>query len=75
MGRQPFYLIPQGGGDYNTGHRCAGEWITIEIMKTALHILTTSMTYDVPKQDLRISLSRIPTLPRSRFIISNVRRT
>lgn len=22
-----FDLIPQGGGDYNSGHRCAGEWI------------------------------------------------
>ena len=68
-----FDFIPQGGGDHYTGHRCPGEWITIEVLKLALHALTMSMTYTVPKQDLRMSLSRIPTLPRSRFIISNVR--
>src|SRR5690625_1349684 len=27
-----FDLIPQGGGDF-LGHRCAGEWVTIELMK------------------------------------------
>jgi fatty-acid peroxygenase len=25
-----FDLIPQGGGDHYQGHRCAGEWLTIE---------------------------------------------
>src|SRR5690606_8806230 len=28
----PFTLIPQGGGDHFSGHRCAGEWMTIELM-------------------------------------------
>ncbi|MCC5782297.1 cytochrome P450 [Kocuria sp. WN036] len=66
-------LIPQGGGDHHIGHRCAGEWITIALMKAALAILTREMTYDVPSQDLRISLRRMPTLPSSGFVISNVR--
>jgi fatty-acid peroxygenase len=70
-----FNFIPQGGGDYYQGHRCPGEWITIELMKVALRFLTTSITYDVPPQDLRISLSRMPTIPRSHFVISNVRRS
>jgi len=68
-------FIPQGGGDHHTGHRCPGEWITIELMKRAVTILTGEMDYDVPDQDLRVSLRRIPTLPASRFVIANVRPT
>lgn len=68
-----FDLIPQGGGDYYTNHRCPGEWITIELMKVSLNFLTTSMQYDVPEQDLKISLSKMPTAPKSGFVISNVK--
>lgn len=73
--RTPFDFIPQGGGDYHEGHRCAGEWITVEALKVAASFLVNGMTYHVPKQDLRFSLMRMPTLPRSKFVISNVRRT
>ena len=31
------------------------------------------LEYSVPKQNLEISLSRIPTIPKSGFIISNVK--
>lgn len=72
--QSPFNFIPQGGGDHEQGHRCPGEWITIELMKVAVRFLTTSITYDVPPQDLRISPSRMPTIPRSRFVISHVGR-
>ncbi|TGA96117.1 cytochrome P450 [Sporolactobacillus shoreae] len=68
-----FDLIPQGGGDRDNGHRCAGEWLTINVMEASLNFLTNQINYDVPVQDLSISLSRIPTLPADRFIISNVR--
>ena len=67
-----FNLIPQGGGDYYTNHRCPGEWITIELMKVTLLFLTQSLQYDVPEQDLDISLSTMPTAPKSGFIISTV---
>ena len=70
-----FDFIPQGGGDHYADHRCAGEWITIELVKGAVRLLTGSMSYGVPEQDLRISLSRMPTVPKSRFVISGVRRT
>ena len=43
-------------------------------MKRAVRLLTESMHYDVPEQDLRISLSRMPTIPKSRFVTTNVRR-
>jgi fatty-acid peroxygenase len=69
----PFNFIPQGGGDYEAGHRCAGEWITIELMKVATRFLTSAMSYTVPEQDLRISLSRMPAIPKSRFVLREVR--
>lgn len=66
-------FIPQGGGDHYKHHRCPGEWITIELMKVAVRLLCQSMHYDVPRQNLRISLSRMPAMPKSRFVIHNVR--
>lgn len=69
-----YELIPQGGGDFEHNHRCAGEWITIELMKAAARQLATQMRYDVPEQDLSIDLSRMPAVPKSRFIMRKVRR-
>ncbi|MDS4015313.1 MAG: cytochrome P450, partial [Candidatus Accumulibacter sp.] len=68
----PFNFVPQGGGDHNADHRCAGEWITIQLMKQASDVLTRRIRYQVPEQDLRIDYSRLPALPQSRFIISRV---
>ena len=69
----PYNLVPQGGGDHDTGHRCPGEWVVIDLMKTVLRLLTATMTYDVPPQDLEVDLSRMPTAPASGFVIANVR--
>ncbi|WP_152403950.1 cytochrome P450 [Paenibacillus cellulositrophicus] len=69
----PFRFIPQGGGDHDTGHRCAGEWLTLEIMKESLDFLANRMSYDVPQQDLSYSFSDIPSLPHSNIVIQNVR--
>ena len=68
----PYTLIPQGGGDYSFNHRCAGEWLTIEIMKEALRALTRAFTYEVPPQNLALDLSKMPALPESGFVMSNV---
>lgn len=70
----PFSFIPQGGGDHRTNHRCPGEWITIALMKVAVNALVTRLTYEVPAQDLTVDTRRLPALPRSRFIMANVRR-
>ena len=67
-----FSLIPQGAGDPRTGHRCAGEQATIDLVKSAVRLLRTSMTYDVPPQDYSVPLNKIPALPRQRFVITNV---
>lgn len=70
-----FSLVPQGGGDHFTGHRCAGEWITIELMKRAVANLTGAMNYQVPPQNLALDLGRMPTLPPSGLLVDAVRRT
>lgn len=69
-----FDFIPQGGGDPSKGHRCPGEGITIEIMKTSLDFLINNIEFEVPNQDLSYSLSRMPTLPESGFVMSNIKR-
>lgn len=68
----PFDLVSHGAGDRRVTHRCPGEWITVEQIKTTARTLTREMTYDVPPQDLTIDLSRIPAVPSSRFIITRV---
>ncbi|NKE46098.1 cytochrome P450 [Roseomonas frigidaquae] len=65
----PFTLIPQGGGDHFTGHRCAGEWLTIAVMQAMLRVLALELHYQVPPQDLSVDLSRMPALPRSGFLV------
>ena len=69
-----FDFIPQGGGNPEKGHRCPGEGITIEIMKASLDFLVNKIEYDVPNQNLSYSMEKIPTLPESKFIMSNIRR-
>lgn len=73
-GKSPFELIPQGGGDYLTGHRCAGEWLTIEVMKRCLNIMVNQMEYTVPEQDLEMEMNQMPSIPKSGFIIQDVKR-
>lgn len=36
-------------------------------------MLAAEMTYVVPRQDLRVDLSRVPAVPASRFVIRRVR--
>ncbi|GMA62096.1 cytochrome P450 [Alicyclobacillus fastidiosus] len=69
-----FDFIPQGGGDPAKGHRCPGEGITVEIMKASVGFLVNKIQFDVPEQDLTFSLSTMPTLPESGFVMSNIRR-
>lgn len=63
----PYSLIPQGGGELPVNHRCAGEWVTIEVMKAMLRTLARDIDYRVPEQDLSIDLSKMPALPESGF--------
>jgi fatty-acid peroxygenase len=65
-------FIPQGGGAHAETHRCPGEWVTIEQMKTITRLLVREMRYTVPDQDLGINLGRLPALPNSRFVMRDV---
>ncbi|GAA1823115.1 cytochrome P450 [Planosporangium flavigriseum] len=75
IGREPDNLawVPHGDGEPYTSHRCAGEGVTTELLKTAERYLAR-LRYDIPRQDLRVPLNRIPTRPPSGFIMTNVRR-
>lgn len=70
----PFSFIPQGGGDHYLGHRCAGEWITMDVMKIALDVFVNHITYELPKQDLSYSFANMPSLPKSKIILKNVQK-
>jgi fatty-acid peroxygenase len=68
----PFSFIPQGGGDHDFGHRCAGEWITIEIMKETLDFLVNKISFTVPDQDLSYRFNDIPALPHSKIVLTDI---
>lgn len=59
-----FDLIPQGGGDPRTGHRCPGEQITVAVLGTLAQRLARLDHY-LPPQDLSIDLGRMPARPAS----------
>jgi fatty-acid peroxygenase len=65
-------LVPQGAGDPRTGHRCPGEEITVALL-SALAVRLARLEYELPPQDLTISLSRIPARPASGVVLSGVR--
>ncbi|MER7951923.1 cytochrome P450 [Streptomyces sp. NPDC096079] len=66
--RLPDGLVPQGGGDPAHGHRCPGEDVTVTVLSALVSELA-ALDYSVPAQDLTIPLSRVPTLPRSGFVL------
>ena len=68
----PFNFIPQGGGEYETGHRCAGEWITLAVLKESLNFLVNGVRYNLPEQDLSFSLTDIPAVPKSRIRMTHL---
>ncbi|MEU0056664.1 cytochrome P450 [Streptomyces sp. NPDC006334] len=65
-------LIPQGGGEPRSGHRCPGERVVVGVLE-ALAVRLARLEHRVPEQDLRISLRRIPARPRSGVVLADVR--
>jgi fatty-acid peroxygenase len=70
LGREigAYDLVPQGGGDPSTGHRCPGEQVTVAVL-SALAVRLARLPADVPEQDLSISLRRIPAKPASGVVL------
>ncbi|HZD88455.1 MAG TPA: cytochrome P450 [Gaiellaceae bacterium] len=64
----PYTLVPQGGGEHLRGHRCPGEWATIETSKALLRRLA-QLDHRLPPQDLSIELSRLPAQPKSGVVL------
>ena len=67
-----FGFVPHGGGRPGDHHRCPGEGITVALMKLALRQLVSQVRYEVPAQDLRLQMDRLPALPRDRFVIGRL---
>ena len=63
-----YELVPQGAGDPPQGHRCPGEPIAVAVL-SALAVRLARLRVDVPQQDLSISLSRVPALPKSGVVL------
>lgn len=72
--RSPFDFIPQGGGEYDIGHRCAGEWMTLDLLRVAVDYLVNHLIYTIPKQDVSYSMNDIPSLPESKMKLKDVKR-
>ena len=68
----PYLFIPQGGG-MPEGHRCPGERVAVELIKETARWLCC-VDYEVPAQDLRLRLARMPARPRHGFVMTDVRR-
>jgi fatty-acid peroxygenase len=64
-------FVPQGGGDPRTGHRCPGEWITLALMEATTEAFARRLRHAVPRQDLRLDWTRLPSLPRSGFVLAD----
>lgn len=69
----PFNFIPQGGGDVDFGHRCAGEHVTIAILEQVIELFTKEFSYTVPPQDLSYSFVDMPSLPKSKLRLTDVK--
>jgi fatty-acid peroxygenase len=63
-----FELVPQGGGDPRTTHRCPGEQLTVSLL-SALAVRLARLPFDAPEQDLAIALHRIPARPDSGVLL------
>ncbi len=67
-----YELVPQGGGEHASGHRCPGEWATTPLLRGSVRALAQDLRYDVPDQDLGVSPRRVLGLPRSTFRVSGL---
>lgn len=70
----PFDFIPQGGGDVDFGHRCAGEAVTVAILDQVIDLFTETYRFDVPPQDVSYSFVEMPSLPKSHLRLTNIER-
>jgi len=58
-------MYSQGRGDYFKSHRCPGEWLKVDVM-------VNHIDYSVPKKNLRYSMKKMPSRPKSEFVLTDV---
>lgn len=64
--------IPQGGGDHASGHRCPGEWVTLDIMQACLRTLCRNIRYRAPRLAGKPARNRFPMRFDQRFLLSQI---
>ena len=67
-----YQFVPQGGGRPDTGHRCPGEPLAVELLKLTLAALAR-YDYDVAPRSRTIDDRRIPTTPAGGLVLTGVR--
>lgn len=70
IGKDAFksYVVQQGGGDHANGHRCAGEWITVEALKVIVSGLS-NLSWQNKTASLSYDLRRIPARLESPVVL------
>lgn len=66
---EEYRMIAQGGGDFRSMHRCAGEWITLHTLRVFSDSLVNNYKFTVPEQDWEIPMNQFPTYPNSRVLL------
>ena len=65
----PDLLVPQGGGDLDSGHRCPGEDVVLGMLSAAVTALART-PLQLPPQDLAHDLTEMPTRPCSGVLLA-----
>jgi fatty-acid peroxygenase len=66
---EEYEMIAQGGGDFRSMHRCAGEWITLHSLRVFSDQLVNHFTFSIPEQDWEVPLNQFPTFPKSKALL------
>ncbi|HLQ74417.1 MAG TPA: cytochrome P450 [Alloiococcus sp.] len=66
---EEYEMIAQGGGDFRSMHRCAGEWITLHTLRVLSDHLVNKFDFTIPEQDFEIALDHFPTYPQDGVLL------
>lgn len=66
---EEYEMIAQGGGEFKTMHRCAGEWITLHTLRVFSDQLVNKNQFSIPEQDWSIPMNQFPTYPKSKALL------
>lgn len=56
---EEYEMIAQGGGEFKTMHRCAGEWITLHTLRVFSDQLVNKYQFSIPEQDWSIPMNQL----------------